>query len=42
MSTVGPYYADALEIGNFRVPKNYMGSSKKGYKPGPPDRKENY
>ncbi len=42
MSTVGPYFSDLLEIGKFRVPKNYMGSSKRSYKPGPTDRKENY
>lgn len=25
MSTVGAYFADSIQIGEFRVPKNYMG-----------------
>ncbi len=42
MATVGPYFADVVEIGKFTPPRNYMGSSKRAYKPGPPDRKDNY
>jgi hypothetical protein len=41
MSTVGFYYADMIEIGSLKVPEKYTRGSRK-YKPGPPNRTENY
>ena len=42
MSTIGSYYGEAIEVGEFRTPTKYMGSSKRAFKPGPLDRVENY
>ena len=42
MSTIGSYYGDAIEVGSFKAPDKYVGSSKRSYKPGPDNRIENY
>ena len=42
MSTVGFYYADKVEIGQFTVPDRYLTTQRRPYAPGPSNRKENY
>ena len=42
MSTIGSYYGEEIEVGEFRAPGKYMGSSKRAFKPGPTGRVENY
>ena len=41
MSTVGFYYADTVEIGTLQVPAKHT-KGKRKYRPGPPNRTENY
>jgi len=42
MSTVGLYYADMVEIGEFTAPAKYTTTNKRNYYPRPANHKNNY
>ncbi len=42
MAVVGFYYQGKVKVGEFTVPKKYVGERQRKYSPGPMGRKHNY